>query len=118
MKRRLTFVSNSSSSSFVALVSKDDFDEVFKDFSELEKQLTKEAFLEEETKFLNTEVFVLQGYLEDGECSDIESVAENLLSQFEDYNEEDSYDFNQNFFSKVEDVLSENDKSFCHGDYR
>lgn len=110
MKIRNSFVSNSSSSSFVAFIDKAKKDEFLQKFSEKERALFEAAFSLKEIDLLGKETLTFDCYISDEGCWEIMDQEELLEQLYEGTDHENNEDWEQasTFLGKVEDIFREN----------
>lgn len=119
MKIRTGFVSNSSTSSFVAIVAKDNFDETFEGFEKREINLMMEAFKERETTLFGKEVYVFSGRSDEEGCTEIMDLEDTLTEDFpEKYDHSEPWEFADDFYDQVCNALKSNKDNFYSGEYR
>lgn len=112
MKSRQGFVSNSSTSSFILITTKENFDKCYNELNDVEKKIVD--FVTDEAKFLDTDcrtIEYIQGNYSTFEYDDPELTSED----FEKIEEEYDYcreDFYWEVINKFEEKVSEGE-TFC-----
>lgn len=93
MKIRNGFVSNSSSSSFVLLIPKTDYEKVTKDMTPFEKEVLNQLKINEKITFMNTEMVLFEEITgrDEGEVANLKDI-DKLKKLNQSFDEDDCDD--------------------------